>query len=116
MSKSNDDHLESLVVSIWPGLKCLGARSKSAAYMMAKRLPPEALVEIGQMTRISKAWLDRATSGERAPLTGDALAKLVEAAARSRGVTPGEAVRQILDAAQPRKIRKARELVEDDAA
>lgn len=60
--------IEVLVVPIWPGLKALGFRTRSAAYGAVKRgiIPPEAIVEVGQMKRISKRWIDRKTSGDAA--------------------------------------------------
>ncbi len=53
--------IEVLLVPIWPGLQALGYRTKSAAYAAVKRgvIPPEALVRMGEMQRISVPWMRR---------------------------------------------------------
>ena len=62
--------IEPLVVPIWPGLRLLGYRTKSAAYDAVRRgvIPPEALVQIGEMQRVSVTWIRRKAkaSGEAA--------------------------------------------------
>jgi hypothetical protein len=66
--KPEEPQIESLVVPIWPGLMALGFRTKVAAHAAVRkgRIPPEALVKIGHVTRISKKWIARVTSGEAA--------------------------------------------------
>ena len=53
--------IEPLVVSIWPGLKALGFRTRSAAYDAVRRgaIPPEAIVQMGKLQRVSVAWMRR---------------------------------------------------------
>jgi hypothetical protein len=65
--KLDEPQVEVLLLPIWPATKALGFRSKAAAYAAVKRgaIPPEALVEIGSLTRIKKRWIERTTSGEK---------------------------------------------------
>jgi hypothetical protein len=59
---------EVLVVAIWPGLRALGYRTKSAAHDAVRRgvIPEEALVRLGGLTRVSKGWIARKAAGEPA--------------------------------------------------
>jgi hypothetical protein len=55
----------SKVTTIWPGLAVLGYRTPSAAYAAVKRrvIPAEALVRIGELTRIRTDWIDQKLKG-----------------------------------------------------
>ena len=65
---ADEPEIEVLVVPIWPGLKALGYRTKPAAYAAVKKgiIPPEALVQIGEMQRISVPWMRRKAKADEA--------------------------------------------------
>jgi hypothetical protein len=65
-SSDNEAEFESRLDPIWPGLKPLGYKTRSAAYAAVRRgvIDPGAIVMIGHLKRIKRDWVARKTRGK----------------------------------------------------
>ena len=63
---TSEAEFESRLDPIWPGLKPLGYRTRTAAYAAVRRgvIDPEAIVMLGHLKRIKKDWVARKARGE----------------------------------------------------
>lgn len=64
-AKDEKQQLQVATLPVWPTMKVFGYRSRSAGYAAVRHLPPEAVIQIGKLKRLSKRWVDRRTSGRR---------------------------------------------------
>jgi hypothetical protein len=71
------DDVEDLTLPVWPTLKAFGLRTRSAAYDAVKHLPPEAVIRVGVLIRLSRRWVEKRTSGQADVLSAEEFLKLL---------------------------------------
>jgi len=58
------DDVEDLTLPVWPTMRMLGCKTRSSGYDAVKQLPPEAVIRVGVLIRLSKRWVERQVSGK----------------------------------------------------